>query len=243
MDASGATTDRRVMMRVENLVFAYEEVEVLHGVSLDVELGKITCVIGRNGVGKTTLLKNIMGVLRSRSGRILIDDRDVTGMPAYSRAKLGINITPQGREIFPGLTVEENLRIGLEARTDHAKTVPQEVYDIFPSLAGMRKRMGGNLSGGEQQQLAIGRALVGNPRVLLLDEPTEGIQPSIIKEIGQVLRRLIAEREIAILLVEQYLDFVAEIADDFILMNRGRLEHRGPTSELSRRDIRERLSV
>src|ERR1700712_4385219 len=152
--------------------------------------GQITCVMGRNGVGKTTLMKNIMGVLRSSQGSVRLGDRDVTGLPAHKRAKVGLAWVAQGRLIFPKLTVEENLRVGLEARTDKLKRIPDEIYDLFPVLKQMSGRMGGDLSGGQQQQLAIGRALAGDPSVLLLDEPTEGIQPNIIQQIGEVLRML-----------------------------------------------------
>jgi urea transport system ATP-binding protein len=223
--------------------FAYGEARVLHDIQLSIEARKITCVIGRNGVGKTTLLKNLMGLLKPRSGRIWLADKDVTPLPAHRRAKLGLNLVPQGRDIFPSLTVEENLRIGLEARIDGLKEIPADVFELFPVLQGMKHRRGGDLSGGQQQQLAIGRALAGNPGVLLLDEPTEGIQPSIIKEIGQVLRKLVSERGITIVLVEQYLDFVREIGDSYVLMNRGRIVHQGLTRELSKATVSEHLQV
>ncbi|HET9868955.1 MAG TPA: urea ABC transporter ATP-binding subunit UrtE [bacterium] len=232
-----------MLLRTDHLDFAYGEAKVLHGIDLSVEARKITCVIGRNGVGKTTLLKALMGVLRARSGKVWLADKDVTALPAHQRAKLGINLVPQGRDIFPGLTVEENLRIGLEARTDGLKEIPEDIYGLFPVLRTMKGRRGGDLSGGQQQQLAIGRALAGNPGVLLLDEPTEGIQPSIIKEIGQVLKKLAVERGITIVLVEQYLDFVREIGDSFVLMNRGRIVHQGLTRELSKATVSEHLQV
>ena len=232
-----------MLLRAEHLDVAYGEARVLHGIRFTVEPRQITCVIGRNGVGKTTLLKTLMGVLKPRVGKIWLADKDISALPSYKRARLGLNIVPQGRDIFPTLTVEENLRIGLQARTDGLKEIPEDIYGLFPVLKDMRHRRGGDLSGGQQQQLAIGRALAGNPGVLLLDEPTEGIQPSIIKEIGQVLKKLVSERGITIVLVEQYLDFVREIGDSFVLMNRGRIVHQGATSELSRATISEHLQV
>jgi len=235
-----------MLLKVERLCFAYGQVKVLHDVDFEVEKGKITCVIGRNGVGKTTFLKNIMGLLAPSEGRIFFEGEDVTQAPPHRRARQGINLVPQTREIFSELTVEENLKIGLEAKRngDKAKQgIPESVYKLFPALKEMRKRYGGDLSGGQQQQLAIARALVGEPSLLLLDEPTEGIQPNIIKEIGQVLRRLISSRDLGIVLVEQYLDFVQETADSFVLMSRGRIELRGPATDLSKPKIRKRLSV
>jgi urea transport system ATP-binding protein len=231
------------MLKVENVTFAYGEVQTLFGVSLDVSLGKMTCVMGRNGVGKTTLLRNIMGVLKPKSGVVKIGENVVTGIPSHARAKLGLSLVPQGRDIFPRLTVEENLKVGLEARTDGSKVIPAEIFELFPVLNDMRKRMGGDLSGGQQQQLAIGRALAGNPKVLLLDEPTEGIQPSIIKQIGAVLRKLAQRGDMAIVLVEQYLDFVREFGDSFAIMNRGRVVAAGEMSKLNDDVVKEHLSV
>jgi len=232
-----------MLLSITNLDFAYGEAQILYGITLDIELGKVTCVMGRNGVGKTTLLRNIMGLLKANAGKALFAGKNILGMPPHERAKLGISLVPQGRDIFPKLTVEENLRIGLEARTDGVKKVPAEIFELFPVLHDMRKRMGGDLSGGQQQQLAIGRALAGNPGLLLLDEPTEGIQPSIIKQIGEVLRRLSKRGDMAIVLVEQYLDFVREFGDNFVIMNRGRIVHRGLTSQLGAAVVKEHLSV
>lgn len=232
-----------MLMQINNLNFSYDRAQILYRIGLDVNLNKITCVMGRNGVGKTTLLRNIMGTLQPSDGRIMLAGMNITCMPPNERAKLGVNMVPQGRGIFANLTVEENLRVGLEARDDGVREIPEEVFELFPVLHEMRRRMGGDLSGGQQQQLAIGRALVGNPGVLLLDEPTEGIQPSIIKQIGQVLRKLIETRQIAIVLVEQYLGFVREFGDTFVIMNRGRISHRGMTSDLSAAEMREHLSV
>ncbi len=232
-----------MLLSINNLDFAYGEAQILYGITLDVDLGKVTCLMGRNGVGKTTLLRNIMGTLKANAGRMLFAGKDILKMQPHERAKLGISLVPQGRDIFPKLTVEENLRIGLEARTDGIKTIPAEIFELFPVLHEMRKRMGGDLSGGQQQQLAIGRALAGNPGLLLLDEPTEGIQPSIIKQIGAVLRKLSERGDIAIVLVEQYLDFVKEFGDSFHIMNRGRIVYSGQIDALSDKVVKEHLSV
>ena len=232
-----------MLLSITNLDFAYGEAQILYNVTLDVELGKVTCLMGRNGVGKTTLLRNIMGTLKSNAGRMLFAGQEIIKKPPHERAKLGISLVPQGRDIFPKLTVEENLRIGLEARTDGVTKLPPEIFELFPVLHDMRKRMGGDLSGGQQQQLAIGRALAGNPGLLLLDEPTEGIQPSIIKQIGVVLRKLSQRGDMAIVLVEQYLDFVKEFGDSFHIMNRGRFVHSGTIDALSDKVVKEHLSV
>ena len=232
-----------MLLQIDNLDFSYGRAQILYRVSLDVEQGQVFCVMGRNGVGKTTLLKNIMGLLLPQGGKVRLADQDITRTPPHQRARLGLNLVPQGRGIFPTLTVEENLRLGLEARSDGSKEIPDEVYDLFPILYETRRRMGGDLSGGMQQQLAIGRALAGNPGVLLLDEPTEGIQPSIIKEIGAVMRKLITERGITIVLVEQYVDFVREFGDTYVIMNRGRIDHRGKASDLETVDVRKHLGV
>jgi len=231
------------LLSTQNLSFSYGMVQALRDVTLNVEQGKVTCLTGRNGVGKTTLMKNIMGQLRNNAGAILLSGQDVSPLPANRRAKAGIALVPQGRQIFPKLTVEENLRIGLEARTDGKRAIPEEVFDLFPVLKSMSKRMGGDLSGGQQQQLAIARALVGDPKVLLLDEPTEGIQPNIIQQIGVVLRKLVSERGMTVLLVEQYLDFVREFGQYFYIMNRGRVVAQGLTSELNADLIHRHLSV
>jgi urea transport system ATP-binding protein len=232
-----------MLLSISNLDFAYGEAQILYGITLDVSLGKVSCIMGRNGVGKTTLLRNIMGTLKANAGTMLFAGKDLLRMPPHERAKMGISLVPQGRDIFPKLTVEENLRIGLEARTDGIKQIPGEIFDLFPVLHEMRKRMGGDLSGGQQQQLAIGRALAGNPGLLLLDEPTEGIQPSIIKQIGAVLRKLSQRGDIAIVLVEQYLDFVKEFGDSFSIMNRGRIVYSGTIDALSDKVVKEHLSV
>ncbi|MEW6529882.1 MAG: urea ABC transporter ATP-binding subunit UrtE [Thermodesulfobacteriota bacterium] len=231
------------MLEVEKLSFSYGEVKTLNQVSMVMEPKKITCVMGRNGVGKTTLMNNIMGTLRSNSGTLKLGGTDVTTLPANKRAKAGIALVPQGRHIFPRLTVDENLRVGLEARSDAKRTIPDEVFDLFPVLKTMLRRYGGDLSGGQQQQLAIARALVGNPQVLLLDEPTEGIQPNVIEKIGEVLQHLVSERGVTVVMVEQYLDFVRAMGNSFYIMNRGAVVASGQTKDLSEGLIARHLHV
>jgi urea transport system ATP-binding protein len=231
------------MLTIDNLSYSYGAVQALRQVRMNMQTGRITCVMGRNGVGKTTLIKTIMGVLRSSSGAVRLGERDVSSLPANKRAKVGLAWVAQGRMIFPKLTVEENLRVGLQARTDRLKIIPDEIYELFPVLKQMSHRMGGDLSGGQQQQLAIGRALAGDPKVLLLDEPTEGIQPNIIQQIGEVLRMLATKRNMTIVLVEQYLDFVRQFGNAFYVMNRGRVVAEGQAAELSEELINAHLSV
>ena len=231
------------MLAVEDLTFSYGAVRVLNEVSLSVPRGRITCVMGRNGVGKTTLMKNVMGLLKAQSGKVVLGGRDVTSLSGTRRARAGIALVPQGRQIFPRLTVEENLRVGMEARAVGRGKVPDFVYDMFPVLKEMTRRKGGDLSGGQQQQLAISRALVGNPRVLLLDEPTEGIQPNIIQQIGETLRQLVDETGLTVVLVEQYLDFVREFGDEFSLMDRGRVVAQGETGDLTKEIVEAHLTV
>jgi urea transport system ATP-binding protein len=232
-----------LVLAVQNLSFSYGMVRALRGVTMSMPPGRVTCVMGRNGVGKTTLMKNIMGLLKPTEGAVWLGERDVSKLPAHRRARAGIALVPQGRQIFPKLTVEENLRIGLEARADGRRAIPAELYDLFPVLKTMSRRMGGDLSGGQQQQLAIARALAGDPKVLLLDEPTEGIQPNIIQQIGAVLRRLVSERGMTIVLVEQYLDFVREVGQYFYIMNRGAVAAEGATAELTPDVVSRHLSV
>jgi urea transport system ATP-binding protein len=231
------------MLSIRDLSFSYGAIPTLRGINMEMTPGCVTCVMGRNGVGKTTLMRNIMGVLRSSGGTVHLADKDLTALPAYRRARSGVALVPQGREIFPKLTVEENLRIGLEARPDRSRTIPGEVYELFPVLKRMARRMGGDLSGGQQQQLAIARALVGGPKVLLLDEPTEGIQPSIIDEIGHALHKFVDELHLTVVVVEQYLDFVREFGQNFYIMNRGRVVAEGTTEELTADVVAKHLSV
>jgi len=231
------------MLSLSHISFSYGLVQILDNVSIEVPKAKVVCVMGRNGVGKTTLMRNIVGLEKASKGSVTLDGRDISKVPARRRAQSGLALVPQGRMIFPRLTVKENLEVGLSARTDGRRTIPEEIYELFPVLKEMGARQGGNLSGGQQQQLAIGRALVGEPRVLLLDEPTEGIQPNIIQAIGQVLRRLVKEKEMTVVLVEQYVDFIKEFGDHFYIMNRGRVVANGDTPQLSESIVRQHLSV
>lgn len=228
-------------LAVEELDIHYGGSRILRDISLQVPSGSIVAVMGRNGVGKTTLLKAIMGLLVPSKGRVFFAGEDVTALTADKRTRRGLGYVPQGREIFPQLTVRENLEIGLQARAGGGE-VSEEVFTLFPVLADMQERMGGNLSGGQQQQLAIARALVGEPKVLMLDEPTEGIQPSIILEIEKVLLQLKDRGEFAIVLVEQYFDFARQIADHFFLMDRGSILLQGTADELSDESIKTHLT-
>jgi urea transport system ATP-binding protein len=231
------------MLETQKLDIYYGESRILRQVDLKLQQGRITALMGRNGVGKTTLLKSLIGLLSAREGAVKLDGKSINAFGPEKRAKLGIAYVPQGREIFPKLTIEENLILGLEARTDGLKKVPKdEIYALFPFLAKMEKRLGGNLSGGQQQQLAIARALIGNPSVLLLDEPTEGIQPSIIQDIEGVLAQLKSSGKMAILLVEQYLDFARRLADDFYIMERGTMVMSGDISALTEESIKRHLA-
>src|SRR5438876_10713843 len=209
------------MLRIEKLSVAYGESLILRDVDLELGPSQVVCLMGRNGVGKTTLLKSIMGLLRPRAGRILFEQRDLTRAAPYVHARAGIGYVPQGREIFPHLTVLENLQVGLLANPARPRQVPEQVFEYFPKLKTLLHRKGGVLSGGEQQQLAIARALVAAPRLLILDEPTEGIQPSIILLIGKVIEALKATGNVAILLVEQYLEFAQTLADRYYVMEKG----------------------
>ncbi len=231
------------MLSLSHISFSYGLVQILDDVSIEVPKAKVVCVMGRNGVGKTTLMRNIVGLEKASKGRVTLDGRNISKQPARKRAQSGLALVPQGRMIFPRLSVRENLEVGLSARTDGCRTIPEEIYELFPVLHEMGARQGGNLSGGQQQQLAIGRALVGDPRVLLLDEPTEGIQPNVIQAIGQVLRRLVSEKEMTVVLVEQYVDFIKEFGDHFYIMNRGRVVANGDTPQLSGDIVRQHLSV
>jgi len=233
------------MLQVSGLNFYYGESHILRNVSLSVPQRQMVCLIGRNGVGKTTLLKNVMGLLRSRSGEIAYAGRSLTALTPDRRARLGIGYVPQGREIIPRLTVEENLLIGQEALGDRARAhrqVPPGIYELFPVLKSMLSRMGGDLSGGQQQQLAIARAMMGQPRLLVLDEPTEGIQPSIILDIEAAVRRIIDATGISVLLVEQHLHFVRQ-ADYYYAMQKGGIVASGPTHELTNDIVQKFLAV
>jgi urea transport system ATP-binding protein len=231
------------MLNVRAIDLFYGASQALRGVDLSARSGAVTCILGRNGVGKTSLLRSIIGHERVRTGTIEWEGQDITKRPPYDRAASGIAIVPQGREIFPLLTVEENLRTGYAALPRRQRNVPDEIFELFPVLREMLGRRGGDLSGGQQQQLAIARALVTRPRLLLLDEPTEGIQPSIIKDIGVVIRKLAARGDMAIVLVEQYFDFARELMDDFIVMDRGEVVISGPASEMVEADVRRYLTV
>ena len=208
-------------LKVSGLEFSYGEVKVLYGLDLEVSANSISCVMGRNGVGKTTFLRNLVGLEKPSAGTVIMEGNDLSSASAYERASRGIGYVPQGRQIFPLLTVEENLSVALEAAHAESQAIPDEVYDTFPVLHQMRSRRGGDLSGGQQQQLAIARALVTQPKLLVLDEPTEGIQPNVITQIGEVITRLTEEKGMTILLVEQYADFVRKFAHTFHVMNRG----------------------
>lgn len=231
------------MIDVHHLDQAYGGTQILWDVNLDIAPGECTCIMGRNGVGKTTLLKVIMGLLPARSGECQFDGGDLLKLAAHQRAHRGIGYVPQGRDIFPQLTVEENLRIGLGARADKAKDIPQKIYELFPVLADMHRRRGGDLSGGQQQQLAIGRALATDPKVLILDEPNEGIQPNIVQQIGDVLMHLKNNEGMTLILVEQKLGFARRVGDHFRLMERGRIVAAGAMAELNDQLIQQHLAV
>ncbi|WP_153109867.1 urea ABC transporter ATP-binding subunit UrtE [Propionivibrio limicola] len=256
------------MLKTENLNQYYGGSHILRGLSFDVEPGKVTSLLGRNGVGKTTLMKCLMGLVKVKSGSITFNGKDITNAAPHERVKAGIAYVPQGREIFPRLTVEENLLMGMATKPGSAK-IPAQIFELFPVLKSMLNRRGGDLSGGQQQQLAIGRALAMDPQLLILDEPTEGIQPSIIKDIGHAIRvvaqrpvqkpvtasgeeraevkdaiRKVAETgKVAILLVEQYYDFARDLADHYLLMERGEFIMRGLGADMDKDGVREALAV
>jgi urea transport system ATP-binding protein len=230
------------MLKVENLNQYYGGSHILRGLTFEVPQGKVTALLGRNGVGKTTLLRSLLGLVPVASGTVTFQGKELTRAPSYERAQAGIGYVPQGREIFPRLTVEENLRMGLAGKPASAR-LPARVFELFPVLKTMLGRRGGDLSGGQQQQLAIGRALAMEPALLVLDEPTEGIQPSIIKDIERAIRALAAEGRMGILLVEQYYDFARSLADAYLVMERGEVVLRGRGEDMERDGVKARLSV
>jgi urea transport system ATP-binding protein len=231
------------MLEVKDATLHYGAAQALRGVSLDVPAGRITCVLGRNGVGKTSLMRSIVGHNRLTSGSIAFEGKALDRSAAYDRARSGIGFVPQGREIFPLLTVRENLESGYAPLKRADRNVPGYVFELFPVLQQMLSRRGGDLSGGQQQQLAIGRALVMRPKLLVLDEPTEGIQPSIIKDIGRAIRFLRDTMGMTILLVEQYLDFARELADKVAIMDRGEVVYTGGAEGLDDPDVRRHLTI
>ncbi len=231
------------LLRIRALNQSYGGSQTLWGIDLDVAAGSRLCLMGRNGMGKTTLLKCLMGLVPVTSGTATLDGVELLARSPEQRARLGIGYVPQGREIFPQLTVEENLQVGMAARRDRSRRIPPRVFEIFPVLKRMLQRRGGDLSGGQQQQLAIGRALVLEPRLLVLDEPTEGIQPNIVHEIGDIILRLNREVGVTVLLVEQKLPFARRVASEFRILDKGRLVAGGAIDELSDEDIRQYLTV
>lgn len=230
------------MLHVENLNQYYGGSHILRDLGFEARKGQVTTLLGRNGVGKTTLLKCLMGLVPAKTGSICFDGNDITHAPSHARVRAGIGYVPQGREIFPRLTVEENLRMGL-ATCSGSTPIPERIFEMFPVLKQMMKRRGGDLSGGQQQQLAIGRALAFGPKLLILDEPTEGIQPSIIKDIERAIRALAEEGSMAILLVEQYYDFARSLANQYLLMERGVIIKHGAGADMEKDGVRELLSV
>jgi urea transport system ATP-binding protein len=230
------------VLTVSGLNQYYGGSHILRELSFEVPMGQVTVLLGRNGVGKTTLLKTLMGLVPAARGQVTFDGRDITRLAPYTRARAGLGYVPQGREIFPRLAVEENLRMGL-ASLPRASALPPRIFELFPVLASMLRRRGGDLSGGQQQQLAIGRALAMNPKLLILDEPTEGIQPSIIKDIERVIRLLAQQGRMAILLVEQYYDFARSLADQYLVMERGEIVQRGRGADMDVDGVRKRVAV
>ncbi len=231
------------MLQARDIQVHYGSSQALRGVSLTAQPGQVTCVMGRNGVGKTSLMRAIVGQVPVSGGRVEMEGADITRAPAHRRAAMGIAYVPQGREIFPLLTVEENLRCGFAALPPDQRRIDEEIFTLFPVLKTMLRRRGGDLSGGQQQQLAIARALVMQPKLLVLDEPTEGIQPSIIKDIGRVISLLRERGGMAILLVEQYFEFARDLADSFVVMDRGDIVLSGSRAEMIEDDVRQFLTV
>ncbi|KWF23597.1 urea ABC transporter ATP-binding subunit UrtE [Burkholderia ubonensis] len=230
------------MLKIDSLNQYYGGSHILRNVTLSADDGKLTVLLGRNGVGKTTLLRCLMGVVAAKSGTVTWRGAPLGALPPYARVAAGLAYVPQGRDIFPRLTVEENLLVGAASRRAPSK-VPERIYDLFPVLKDMRARRGGDLSGGQQQQLAIGRALMSEPQLLILDEPTEGIQPSIIQDIGRTLRQLVDETKMTVLLVEQYYDFARSIADHYWVMSRGEIVAGGEARDMESNGVRELIAV
>ncbi|CBY26402.1 TPA: urea ABC transporter ATP-binding subunit UrtE [Yersinia enterocolitica] len=232
------------MLQVNELDQYYGGSHILRGLSFEAAIGEVTCLLGRNGVGKTTLLKCLMGLVPAKNGTITWEGKDISHQSPHQRVKGGIAYVPQGREIFPRLTVEENILLGLSRFSgSQSQIVPEHIYQLFPVLQEMKHRRGGDLSGGQQQQLAIGRALACQPRLLILDEPTEGIQPSVIKEISLVINTLAAKGDMAILLVEQFYDFAAELADSYLVMSRGKIVQRGHGTDMAFEGVRSLVAI
>ena len=231
------------MLTAENIDLYYGASHILRHVGVMAEKGAVTCVLGRNGVGKTSLMRAVMGLQPIRAGRIVWEGQDITALKPHERARRGIALVPQGREIFPRLTVAENLETGFAPLPRAKRDIPDDVFSLFPVLNSMLRRRGGDLSGGQQQQLAIGRALVMRPKLLLLDEPTEGIQPSIIKDIERVIRGLAARGDMAILLVEQYFEFARALANRYVVMERGEVVLSGDIGDMVESDVRRYLTV
>ena len=231
-----------VMLEVQDLNQFYGGSHILRDLAFEARMGEVTVLLGRNGVGKTTLLKSLMGVVPLKTGSVKLAGVDLTRAPPYERVRAGVGYVPQGREIFGRLTVEDNLRMGLATRPG-GTAIPPELFELFPVLQQMLQRRGGDLSGGQQQQLAIARALAAGPKLLMLDEPTEGIQPSIIKDIGRVIRMLADRKTMAIVLVEQYYDFAAELADQYLVMERGQIVARGRGADMASDGVRQRMSI
>jgi urea transport system ATP-binding protein len=231
------------MLSLKGIVSSYGETVILRGVDMEIGKGQVIALMGRNGVGKSTLLKTIMGLIRPRSGSIVLDGKDITSQRPEERVREGIGYVPQGREIFPYLTVYENLILGLEARGKKRDLVPEGIYELFPALKTLLHRKGGDLSGGQQQQLAIARVLITEPKLLLLDEPTEGIQPSIVFEIENTIRFIKEQGTISILLVEQFMEFALRLADFCYIMEKGDIVFNGAVGDLSRDDIKDHLAI